>query len=102
MTLPRRIPTRARRDATEPLIIATLERVGAVVVPLSAKDLPDLLVGHRGVWRLLECKAGRRLMSPGQVAFFERARLNRLPVSVVRTPEEALAAIGIATRRGRP
>lgn len=95
MSLPRYT---ARRDATEPLIVAALEAVGAVVVPLSARDLPDLIVGHRGAWHLIECKAATAKLRAGQVAFFVRAVAHGLPVHIARTPEEALAAIGIKTK----
>lgn len=75
------------------------------MVRLDVQDVPDLLCGHRGVWRLLEVKqpAGARggssadgqHLSPGQAEFFAVTRALGLPVEVVRTPREALAAIGL-------
>lgn len=100
----------ARRDESEPEIVLALEAVGATVQRLSATGVPDLLVGwRRGMW-LLEVKLpltpraavqpGRHLGSKGgvgdmtadQVAWW-RAWRGPTPV-VVRTPAEALAAIG--------
>ena len=89
------------RDANEPQIVAALEGVGASVIRL---DKPvDLLVGYRGRNLLLEVKTplgpkGGRSHSkatPEQRDFFARWRGQ---FSVVRTVEEALAAIGVSTR----
>lgn len=82
-------------------MVDALERVGATVERLSAKDAPDLLVGFRGVNTLLEVKqpAGKRGgtshrdLLPGQ-AEWHAAWRGAAPV-VVRTAEEALAAIGV-------
>ena len=47
-----------RRDANEKDVVAALERAGALVLRL---DVPcDLLVGLRGVWRLVEVKDGSK------------------------------------------
>lgn len=88
-----------RRDENEPAIVAYLEANGALVYRL---DRPvDLLVGYRGAWYLLEVKnpgaargrATATKLTPDQEEFTGQAKLNRLPVSVVESPEGALAAI---------
>jgi hypothetical protein len=93
------------RDPGEAAIVSALRRAGAFVWHLSAEGIPDLLVGHRKRWLLLEVKAapgprggasehGQKL-SAAQERFFQDAELGELPAYVVRTPEEALTAIGI-------
>lgn len=93
-----------RRDSNEPLVVEALRAVGALVFRLNERDLPDLLVGYRGQWLLIEIKGaagpkggtkGRRLL-PGQQAFHDQVRLRGLPVHVVRTVPGVLAAIGVA------
>jgi hypothetical protein len=94
----------ARRDANEAEIIAALRAVGATVQQLSGEDVPDLLVGFRGVDYLVEVKmplgpkggASDRVLSEGQ-ATWHAAWRGRPPV-VVRAVEEALAAIGAVAR----
>ena len=98
----------AKRDANEAAIVEALRAAGATVERLSGPDLPDLLVGWQGANVLLEVKdpaqakkayrgkpgAGRQEMSDGQVAWRDAWR-GRPPV-IVRTPAEALVAIGAA------
>ena len=85
----------AKRDTAEPLIVEALEAAGAKVWPLS---LPlDLLVGHRGRFVLLEVKSNKRKPDKRQAVQTETiaaCQTGGLPVYVVRTPEDALAAIG--------
>lgn len=100
-----------RRDVGEAAIVQVLRAVGAIVVQLDIRDIPDLLVGFAGVWRLIEVKQpigprggergpdGRHL-SEGQHEFFIVALQKNLPVHVARTPEEALAIVGIRTKGG--
>lgn len=105
----------AKRDASEPDIVRALESVGATVERLSAAGLPDLLVGWRGrMWLLevklpltargavqpghnLNSKGGQGDMTADQVAWW-RAWRGPTPI-VVRTPDEALAAIGAVVTR---
>jgi len=47
----------AKRDVNEGDIVAGLRKVGATVDRISEEDLPDLLVGFRGVNYLIEIKA---------------------------------------------
>lgn len=86
-----------RTDANQASIIAVLREVGATVVDLSAvgKGCPDLLVGHRGVTYLLEVKnvKGRNRLTPDQDVFY--AWWRGAPVTIVRTADDALSAIGV-------
>lgn len=88
--------TAARRDVTEPAIIAALQKAGCQVQQLSAKDIPDLLVclpeWMDNRMALVECKTGRGKLRPGQVAFFETWRGLKIKAN---TPESALAQLGL-------
>lgn len=88
----------SRRDENEAAIVAALEAAGCSVERISAKGIPDLLVGYRGSTLILEvigdAKAKKyRAMSgltPDQVAF--KARWKGQWASV-RTVEQALALL---------
>ena len=94
--------TQGERDKNEACLISALESVGATVEQLpTGKGVPDLLVGFKGENYLMEVK---RKPEKGKV-FASHVKLNkkqeiwhkcwRGSVSIVRTPEEALAVIGI-------
>jgi hypothetical protein len=74
-----------RRDAVEPEIVAALEAAGARVWYLNGAGSPDVLVLWRGRWMPLEIKTAKGKLKPLQVG---------APWPVVRTPIEALHAIG--------
>lgn len=83
-----------KRDATEPPIVEALEAVGAWVWRI---DLPlDLLVAYRGRLLLLEVKSNtkQRKDRAKQTETIAKCQRGGLPVYVVRTPEDALQAIG--------
>lgn len=100
----------AKRDESEPEIVRALEAVGAIVQRLSTEGVPDLLVGWQGrMWllevkmpltargayqpgRSLKHKGGRGDMTAAQAAWWD-AWKGPSP-AIVRTPAEALAAIG--------
>jgi hypothetical protein len=101
-----------RRDSNETPIVDALRGVGAAVTRLNEDGVPDLLVGFRGHTFLLEVKhplgprggftskttaaravSGTDLTAP-QVGWW--AAWNGEPAIVVRSPAEALAAIGAA------
>lgn len=93
-----------RRDANEGPIVDALLAAGATVLRLNMKDVPDLLVGFRGRNVLMEIKnpPGPKggTSADGQHLSFDQhawhlAWRGLTPV-VVRTPAEALRAIGIA------
>ena len=91
----------AKRDMNEAAIVTALERVGATVERLSGANIPDLLVGYRGVNVLMEVKqpAGKqggtshRELLPGQAEWHATWR-GAAPV-VVRSVADALAAIAV-------
>ena len=96
--------TQGQRDSNEAEIIAALEAVGATVEQIpTGGGVPDLLVGYRFRNYLLEVK---RQPIKGKVKPSE-VRLNPTQrrwfvmwaghCEVVRTPEEALAVLGIET-----
>ena len=90
----------ARRDKNECPIADALLAAGASVTRISAKGAPDLLVGYRGETTLIEVKrapgpkggTSRGKLTKDQIAWRD-AWQGRPPV-IVRTPEEALRAIG--------
>lgn len=103
----------AKRDESEPAIVAALEAVGATVQRLSAAGVPDLLVSFRGRLELLEVKdvdrSERRTphrrnaefdlpgcLTPAQVKWW-RAWLagGGRPPRIVLNADEALEAIGM-------
>jgi hypothetical protein len=98
----------SRRDVGEALIVAALRAAGAIVVQLEPDDragVPDLCVGKAGRWYLMEVKSppgpkggtsrdGQHL-SKAQEEFSYQAELRGLRVHLVRSVEEALAAIGV-------
>jgi hypothetical protein len=84
----------AKIDANQPEIIAALERAGCIVQTLAAvgHGVPDLLVGVRGGNYLLEVKAiGGKLTDDQREWHGEWGGA----VHIVRTPEEALRAVGL-------
>lgn len=63
---------KAKRDESEPEIIAALKGIGAVYISISMKDVPDLLCSWCGHTFLIECKSGKAKLKPGQEAFKEK------------------------------
>lgn len=80
-----------KRDANEPEIIQTLRAMGCTVQQVSIKGCPDLLVGFRGLNFLLEVKTAKGVLTSDEYAFFETWEGQ---VELVRTPDDALKAIG--------
>lgn len=92
MTIYRRA---AKRDQAEAAIVEALEAAGAWVWRIS---LPlDLIVAYRGRLLMLEVKdpgAKPRKDRAKQTEMIAKCQRDGFPVYVVRTPEEALQAIG--------
>lgn len=90
----------ARVDGNQRQIVEALRRAGATVQSLAAVGVgvPDLLVGLRRQSFLLEVKDPaqdpcKQRLTPAQVVWHRT--WNGLPVAIVRTPEEALRAVGV-------
>lgn len=89
----------AKRDVAEPGIVDALESAGALVWRL---DRPcDLLTYYHGTWLPMEVKTGRGkkltvVKDKRQKQQQDFLLLTNTPV--VRTPEEALRAIGAVTQ----
>lgn len=83
----------ARVDTNQVAIVDALRSVGAFVQPLHqvGQGTPDLLVSFRNVWYLIECKVGREPLTPDEADWHARSRA---PVSIVKSPDDALALIG--------
>ena len=90
----------AQRDSNEDAIVRALVHAGCRVQRLSAKGVPDLLVGtpaytgHDGLGAivLLEVKTAKGALTDDQDTFFEIWA--GYPVYVVRSVDDALKAVG--------
>ena len=87
--------SRVQSDANHGAIAHALRQCGASVVDLRAvgAGVPDLLVGYRGASWLLEVKTDAGKLRESQDVFAATWRGG--PVVVVRSPAEALVAIGV-------
>ena len=93
MSLP---PRFARKpDENQPVIISALEKAGALVhdMSLMGSGFPDLLVGYRSCFYLLEVKVGKRKLNKLQVPFHEKR--HGYNIYIVSSPEEAFAVLGV-------
>ncbi|HMJ81944.1 MAG TPA: hypothetical protein VK504_02185 [Vicinamibacterales bacterium] len=81
-----RVGQSRRRDANEGEIVAALERVGARVTRISGTGAPDLLVRRAGQLFAFEVKTAKGLRTAAQL---------ETEWPIVRSVEEALAAIGV-------
>ncbi len=89
----------ARIDSNQTKIIKELRRIGCFVYSLAAvgKGIPDLLVGFRGRWVLLECKDGnkpksKQALTPDQKQFLKQLD-HRAPVGIVTCVEDAIETV---------
>jgi len=71
MTLNRHNP---RRDANEPVICDYLDNRGIPYWRMSGPGIPDLLILHKGLFKLLEVKTPTGRLKPAQVEFFTLCR----------------------------
>lgn len=84
-----------KSDANANEIVSELRKAGCAVVFIQGQfvsGVPDVLVSWNGGMYLLEIKAKGGRLSPAQKTFIAGWRA---PVAVVRTPEEALEAVGL-------
>ena len=90
--------SRSYQDKNAGEIVSVLRAAGCYVrfVEFShgIKGCPDLLVGHNGHTVLLEVKGPRGRLSDEQEKLHQEWRGGL--IATVRTPEEALAAIGLS------
>jgi len=91
----------AKTDRNQAEIVAALRAAGASVRTIHriGSGLPDLLVGYRGRNYLLEIKSPAGTLTPDETEFFQSWRGQ---VAIVRTPTEALAAIGAIDHAPEP
>jgi hypothetical protein len=85
----------ARRvDANQAEIVDVLRQLGASVLILSrvGQGCADLAVGLRGETFFLEVKTDKGKLTPAEKEFMDSWRGH---YAIVRTPEEALKAIGL-------
>ena len=82
-------------DTNQKEIVRALRRVGCTVVDLSdvGRGVPDLLVSRAYRMWLLEVKAEKGTITPEQHAWNQR--WSGPPPVIVRTVDEALAAVGL-------
>jgi len=88
---------RKATDHNQAEIVAALRDAGHQVVTMHGVGggFPDLIVARGGQVWLVEVKARGGRLTPAQVDFFER--WSGPPIRIVRTVDEALEAVGVAT-----
>jgi hypothetical protein len=86
-----------RKDEVHPAIVADLREGGAKVeiLDVSKGGVPDLLVGWLGTLHLLELKSPGGKPDAEQLHEHDEWARVGVKVSVVKTPREARAAIGM-------
>ena len=84
----------AKVDANQAEIVDALRQVGASVLVLSrvGQGCADLAAGIRGETFFLEVKTDKGKLTPAEREFMDEWRGH---YAIVRTPEEALRAIGV-------
>lgn len=84
----------AKVDANQAEIVAALRQAGASVLLLHrvGQGCPDIAVGYRGRTYFMEIKTEKGRLTPAEAEFMSNWQGRYV---VVRTPEEALKAIGL-------
>lgn len=88
----------AKRDDNEKQIVKALEEMGCFVQKITqGKGVPDLIVGYKGYWALIEVKDGdkpksQRSLTKDQMEWFFKVQ-NRAPVYVAEDAEQAVDII---------
>jgi len=85
-------------DANQPAIIEALESEGCIVYEMEKPV--DLLVEYQRIWIAIEVKnpEGKNKLGNDQVKFFQ---ITKAPCYVVRSGDEAIAAVRDASRLNR-
>lgn len=86
-----------RIDRNQNDIVDALRRVGAAVTVLSSvgNGCPDILVGFRGQWYMMEIKVpGEHLTEDEEAWWVDAKRLAEIPPCIVYSVEGALRKIG--------
>lgn len=92
-----------KRDANEPDIIKVLRAHGCVVMQLSGKGIPDLLVLRNGTKWLADVKMpGKPTTEAQEELWGEAATKARCAVFILRTPEDAVAMLNNALQPWEP
>lgn len=81
----------AKRDANEGEIVEALEGIGCSVLKLSGAGIPDLACYFRSTWYLLDVKGKHGRLTEDQTWSED---ISPDAVKIVRSPEQALEAIG--------
>lgn len=79
-----------KRDANEPEIVQGLKALGASVCVISAKGVPDLLVGWRGHNLLFEAKSAAGKLTEHQIKWHAEWQGT---VHIVRTLDDAITVL---------
>lgn len=87
----RRVGQTRKRDGNEAAIVDALRQVGARVIRISEPGAPDLLVLFHGDLVLMEAKTAKGTLTKAQA----RRSAEGWPVYLVRSPTDALRAIGV-------
>lgn len=85
----------AKRDDNEAVIVTALQSAGWTVVRVSDSGAPDLICVRMGDLRLVEVKGPKGTLTPAQEVAFERLNKAGVTVLVVRSPADALEALGV-------
>lgn len=97
---------RRKVDANQAEIVEGLRACGWFVEVLSdvGRGVPDLLVGGRGIWCLVEIKSPGGRLTPDQASWAVRSSLrNTGPLLIAYSLQSALAGLADAARaRRRP
>ena len=87
-------------DGNQPEVVEAIRKHGGHVIHLHmvGHGVPDLLVGWRGCWVLLEVKDGRlspsrRALNALEAAWHAQAIAHGLPVYVVTSPAHAVEVL---------
>jgi hypothetical protein len=89
-------------DANQKTIVAALRAAGAFVIPTHQMGggFPDLVVVRKGTISFLEVKDGakppsERKLTADEIRFIADCSMQSVQVHVVKSEEEALAAVGV-------